>query len=89
MQIKQALLARLDAIARSLEASGHAEALIGLGSVGRKIDGLPAGRGAHQPVRRAVPLPALRGALPAPGAIAARHAGGIRAHARIRELARG
>lgn len=57
------LLARLDAIGRALESSGHAEALIGLGSVGRKIDGLPAGRGAHQPVRRAVPLPARRAAL--------------------------
>jgi hypothetical protein len=40
MQIKQTLLARLDAIARSLEASGHAEALIGLGSVGLELDRL-------------------------------------------------
>lgn len=34
------LLARLDAIARSLEASGHAEVLIGLGSVGLELDRL-------------------------------------------------
>ena len=40
MQTKQTLLARLDAIARSLEASGRAEALIGLGSVGLELDRL-------------------------------------------------
>lgn len=36
------LLQRLDAIGRSLEASGHALALIGLGSVGRETDRLDA-----------------------------------------------
>lgn len=40
MNTAQTLLARLDAIARSLEASGHAEALIGLGSVGLERDRL-------------------------------------------------
>lgn len=40
MNTAQTLLARLDAIARSLEASGHAEALIGLGSVGLELDRL-------------------------------------------------
>ncbi|MBI5786339.1 MAG: 4-alpha-glucanotransferase, partial [Rhodocyclales bacterium] len=36
------LLERLDGIARSLEQSGHALALIGLGSVGREVDRLDA-----------------------------------------------
>ena len=40
MNTAEALLARLDAIACSLEASGHAEALIGLGSVGLELDRL-------------------------------------------------
>ncbi len=38
----QALLARLDAIGRSLEGSGHALALIGLGSAGLEVDRLDA-----------------------------------------------
>jgi hypothetical protein len=37
---KETLLARLDAIGRSLESSGHAEALLGLGSVGLELDRL-------------------------------------------------
>jgi len=40
MTSKQALLARLDAIGLSLEKSGHAEALIGLGSVGLELERL-------------------------------------------------
>lgn len=40
MNTAQTLLARLDAIACSLQASGHAEALIGLGSVGLERDRL-------------------------------------------------
>ncbi len=41
-QTPQTLLARLDAIGRSLEGSGHALALIGLGSVGLELDRLDA-----------------------------------------------
>ncbi len=40
MPNKQALLTRLDAIGRSLERSTHAEALIGLGSVGLELERL-------------------------------------------------
>lgn len=40
MHTKQDLLDRLNEIARSLEASGRAEALIGLGSVGLELDRL-------------------------------------------------
>lgn len=40
MNTKHSLLARLDAIGRSLENSGHAEALIGLGSVGLELERL-------------------------------------------------
>jgi len=40
MQNKHALLTRLDAIGRSLESSAHAEALIGLGSVGLELERL-------------------------------------------------
>ncbi len=42
MNTPQALLARLDAIGQSLEHSGHAMALIGLGSVGVETDRLDA-----------------------------------------------
>ncbi|MBI1425691.1 MAG: hypothetical protein GC149_19860 [Gammaproteobacteria bacterium] len=42
MDRKQLLLARLDDIGRSLERSGHAVALIGLGSVGTELDRLDA-----------------------------------------------
>lgn len=39
---KEALLARLDAIGRSLEQTGHALALLGLGSVGTELDRIDA-----------------------------------------------
>ncbi len=42
MNNPEVLLARLEAIARSLEKSGHAEALIGCGSVGLELDRLDA-----------------------------------------------
>lgn len=42
MNSKESLLARLDAIAQSLERSGHAEALIGCGSVGVELERLDA-----------------------------------------------
>src|SRR5712691_9682812 len=42
MNDPHALLERLDAIGRSLEKSGHALALIGLGSVGLELDRLDA-----------------------------------------------
>jgi lincosamide nucleotidyltransferase B/F len=42
MNHEQRLLERLDAIGRSLEASGHALALIGLGSVGLELEQLDA-----------------------------------------------
>lgn len=40
MTSKETLVARLDAIGRALESSGHAVALIGLGSVGLELDRL-------------------------------------------------
>lgn len=42
MNTKESLLSRLDEIARSLERSGHAEALVGCGSVGIELDRLDA-----------------------------------------------